>query len=159
MARQPTISQDDINQICTSIAGSGETPTLSTIRERLGGTGSFSTIQPLLKNWKETSKENADLPPIPEKMEEMALYSVNELWKFGVKLNRKETANLKTLHNKESEDLNKQLTEALAMLDKEIEENEKSTTHNQKLMKENEELKSKYAHLSGRIEEMQKTKN
>jgi hypothetical protein len=143
MARKKSITQDDINQICTIIIDEGEEPTLLTIRERLGGTGSYTTIQPFLKNWKEANKENTILPPLPEKMKGMAIYSVNELWKFAAGLNKRETANLKALHDKELEDLNKQLTDTLKLLYKATIKNEKLTLANQRLAKENRELESK----------------
>ena len=156
MARKKSITQEHVNQICTTIAGEGEEPTLSTVRERLGGKGSFATIQPLLKNWKEESKENADLPPIPEKMEEIAQFAVNECWKFAVKLHRKESSSLKDLHNKELQESSIQLNESLAILDKETEKNEKLNLLNQELNKENKELETKIAHAQGRIQEMEK---
>lgn len=156
MARKKTISQDDINRICTSIVSLGEIPTLTTVRERLGGTGSFATIQPLLKNWKETSRENADLPPTPEKMEEIASYAASECWKFTVKLNRRENANLKGLYKKDLKESNDQIKDSLKLLDKTTAKNEKLTISNQKLLKEIKTLENKYSRSLGRIEEIEK---
>jgi hypothetical protein len=51
MAR-PGISYSDVVASAEKVAGSGKNPTVDNVREALGGTGSKTTIAPLLKRWK-----------------------------------------------------------------------------------------------------------
>ncbi len=58
MTRQkPPITQDDVSKACIEIVGLGKRPTLDLIRKRLGHRGSFATIQPFLKCWKDENKD------------------------------------------------------------------------------------------------------
>ncbi|GAA6170027.1 DNA-binding protein [Sessilibacter corallicola] len=63
MAR-PGVSFFDVSKAATAIVDQGFTPTVDRVREILG-TGSKSTISPLLKQWKESNshqKDNGELP-------------------------------------------------------------------------------------------------
>jgi len=51
MAR-PGILYSDVARAATQLAAAGTNPTVDGVREALGGTGSKSTIAPLLKRWK-----------------------------------------------------------------------------------------------------------
>lgn len=68
MAR-PGITYYELSQVAAKLAASGKNPTVDTVREALGGTGSKSTIAPLLKRWKAEHQEqvasaSVDLPPV-----------------------------------------------------------------------------------------------
>ncbi len=62
MTRQKPITQDDVSRFCVEIVSIGKVPTLDLVRKRLGHRGSFSTIQPFLKFWRD---ENKDTSPPP----------------------------------------------------------------------------------------------
>jgi hypothetical protein len=55
--------QDRIIELCNKMAEDGIKPTLDRIREELGS-GSFSTINPILKQWKENRLSNHSIEPI-----------------------------------------------------------------------------------------------
>lgn len=75
--------KDKIFNICDTLTDLGIKPTLESVREKLGG-GSFSTINPILKEWKEsqTSKPTASvsIPPEAAKAVEQATALV---WKLA----------------------------------------------------------------------------
>lgn len=56
MAR-PGILYSDVARAAARLAGAGTNPTVDGVREALGGTGSKSTIAPLLKRWKTEQQE------------------------------------------------------------------------------------------------------
>ncbi|HET8701463.1 MAG TPA: DNA-binding protein, partial [Nitrococcus sp.] len=56
MAR-PGITYTQVADAASRLAAAGKNPTIDGIREALGGTGSKSTIAPLLKRWKATHQE------------------------------------------------------------------------------------------------------
>jgi hypothetical protein len=55
--------QDRIIELCNKMAAEGIKPTLDRIRDELGS-GSFSTINPILKQWKENRLSNHNVEPI-----------------------------------------------------------------------------------------------
>jgi hypothetical protein len=57
------ITYKQVAQAATSITARGEDPTLKSIRDELGGEGSFTTISKFLKQW---HTEQADKEPDPE---------------------------------------------------------------------------------------------
>jgi len=67
MAR-PGILYSDVAKAAAKLVEGGMNPTVDSVREALGGTGSKSTIAPLLKRWKaehqgEIAQAEAGLPP------------------------------------------------------------------------------------------------
>lgn len=58
MAR-PGILYVQVADAATRLAAAGKNPTIDSVREALGGTGSKSTIAPLLKRWKAAHQETA----------------------------------------------------------------------------------------------------
>jgi predicted nucleic acid-binding Zn-ribbon protein len=65
MAKPAGITQDDIIRTAEALDADGKKPTMALIRDQIGG--SFSTIGPVLKEWKESRKVVAavvlDVPP------------------------------------------------------------------------------------------------
>lgn len=62
------ILYSDVAKAAAKLAADGKNPTVDSVREALGGTGSKSTIAPLLKRWKTEHQEQvvqaeAGLPP------------------------------------------------------------------------------------------------
>lgn len=52
------ISYVDVSQAADKLVAEGKNPTVDSVREELGSTGSKSTIAPLLKRWKAEHQEN-----------------------------------------------------------------------------------------------------
>ena len=48
----------DVKQAAAKLLALGKNPTVDSVREELGSTGSKSTIAPLLKRWKAEQQEN-----------------------------------------------------------------------------------------------------
>lgn len=51
------ITYADVEQAASNLAADGTNPTVDAVRAALGGTGSKSTIAPMLKHWKSTHRE------------------------------------------------------------------------------------------------------
>lgn len=63
--RTATITAEQVADACAAIAADGQEPTLRAVRDALG-TGSLTTIAPLLRAWKEQeAKAHAAPPPTP----------------------------------------------------------------------------------------------
>ncbi|NLP65534.1 DNA-binding protein [Paraburkholderia sacchari] len=62
MAREPSISQDQVSRVAEAIRLEGKKPTAREVRDRLG-TGSFSTILKLMKAWDDSQVKPAE-PPV-----------------------------------------------------------------------------------------------
>ena len=74
--------QKRIIEICDKLAEQGIKPTLEKVRTELGG-GSFSTINPVLKQWKE-SRESNDSPvtiELPNEITAIGLKAAGMIWK------------------------------------------------------------------------------
>ena len=74
--------QKRIIEICDRLAEQGIKPTLEKVRTELGG-GSFSTINPVLKQWKE-SRESNDSPAtidLPTEITAIGLKAAGMIWK------------------------------------------------------------------------------
>lgn len=74
------ITQDQIREAAAQIAETGETPTLAAIRDRIGG--SYTTISPVLREWKAQQHAN-DAPiadPVPESVSNRLASVAAELW-------------------------------------------------------------------------------
>jgi len=74
--------QKRIIEICDRLAEQGIKPTLEKVRTELGG-GSFSTINPVLKQWKE-SRESNDSPAtidLPNEITAIGLKAAGMIWK------------------------------------------------------------------------------
>lgn len=76
--------QKRIIEICDRLAEQGIKPTLEKVRTELGG-GSFSTINPVLKQWKE-SRESNDIPAtidLPSEITAIGLKAAGMIWKVA----------------------------------------------------------------------------
>ena len=75
--------KDRIFKACEEIQASGVKPTLERVREALGG-GSYTTINPLLKEWKDqqTSNQAEPLELPPEAMQAVS-QAAALIWKIA----------------------------------------------------------------------------
>lgn len=75
--------KDKIFAVCNSLTSKGIKPTLESVRKELGG-GSFSTINPILKEWKEsqTSKPMV-IAPIPPEAAKAVEQATSLIWSIA----------------------------------------------------------------------------
>lgn len=87
----------NIFQICDDLNEKGQKPTLDRVRQALGG-GSFTTIQPLLREWKDKrSEEPASSPAsVPDDIRAMLDALAAQIW---LKASVKAGENLKALRD------------------------------------------------------------
>lgn len=81
MAREAVATAAEVWRVAEEIAQAGGVPTVQAVRDRLGG-GSFSTLSPLLKQWKE-EREAAKAPPaveIPAEVAEVMREATARIW-------------------------------------------------------------------------------
>lgn len=74
--------QKRIFEICNQLSEQGIKPTLERVRNELGS-GSFSTINPILKQWKE-SRETPDISPsvdLPHEITAIGIKAAGMIWK------------------------------------------------------------------------------
>lgn len=76
---------DKIFKAADMLEAEGRPVTLAAIREALGS-GSFSTINPILQKWKARKISNSQLPPAPEDLANRMYHLTSELWNQAVQL-------------------------------------------------------------------------
>jgi chromosome segregation ATPase len=79
------ITEDKIIEAAEALAAAGKNPTQVTVREALGG-GSFATIGPALKRWKDGQREDHALAEIrvPEAVTERLVQLQGAVWQVAV---------------------------------------------------------------------------
>ena len=90
-----TADRQTIFEICNELDEKGQKPTLDRVRQMLGG-GSFSTIQPILKEWKERRAAEPATEPLvaPEDIRGLVESLAAQVWN---KAKVKASADLQTL--------------------------------------------------------------
>lgn len=81
----PSITKERIIETAEKLEAEGKNPTQVTVREALGG-GSFATIGPVLKAWKDAKKEDNELVEIqvPEAITERLEQLQGAVWQVAV---------------------------------------------------------------------------
>lgn len=74
--------QDKIFSICEALSKSGIKPTAEKVRDELGG-GSFSTISPIIKQWRENQCKAEPLPEIPPEAQNAVNHATAIIWKIA----------------------------------------------------------------------------
>jgi hypothetical protein len=78
------ITEQQVIEAAEGLAGSGQAVTVAAVRDALGGTGSYSTINPMLAKWREGSGGNrsgSDIPDMPETIGRAARAFWGAAWK------------------------------------------------------------------------------
>lgn len=78
----PPIAEELVFELCDALKREGEPVTNDAVRRRLGG-GSFITIAPLVRAWKEKEDQRYRISQfeIPDKVEEAAQLAAKEIWR------------------------------------------------------------------------------
>lgn len=74
--------QDQIFAICDRLNQSGTKPTAQKVREELGG-GSFSTISPIIKEWRDSQNKAENVREIPPEAHKAVNQAVAMIWKLA----------------------------------------------------------------------------
>lgn len=73
-------TQEQVNQIADTLAADGKRITVALVREALGG-GSYSTLSPLVKTWREAqASEAAAVDALPEEAEAAGAQATRTIW-------------------------------------------------------------------------------
>ena len=74
--------KEQVFLICDRLIQAGVKPTAQRVREELGG-GSFSTISPLLKEWRDSQGDKEAVPDIPPEAQKAVYQATALLWRFA----------------------------------------------------------------------------
>ncbi|WP_075882038.1 DNA-binding protein [Vreelandella massiliensis] len=131
------LTKEDIFNVAERLAAEGTNPTQTAVREALGG-GSFATIGPALKEWKDAQREDHALAEVvvPDALNERVEQMKAEAWKAAIsEAERRLSAERDALHEaQEAADAAVvEAQEAVTTLEREAEEREReiSTLKNQ----------------------------
>jgi chromosome segregation ATPase len=91
--RQP-VSREAVFATAQAITNEGETLTMAAIRERIGG--SFTTIGPLLKEWKRHAAQTSAQPELPKPVLEVMRQATASIWETANQLAREQVVQLQT---------------------------------------------------------------
>ena len=112
------ISREEIFAAADELAAAGERPTLEGIRKRTGG--SYTTISPVLNDWKARQAAQAApvRDPIPQAVQDKLLEVGGEIWRMAMELaNTRLAAELEALEKVRVE-LEAERTEAVELADR-----------------------------------------
>ncbi len=131
------VTKDDVFAACKSLLKDGANLTVANVREELG-TGSYTTLLPLIDSFKASFKETAEqaaaagsaLPALPGELSEQGSKFIQDIWwQATTKANKrleevstqfkKELADLKSQLDAKSEELSQALTD-ITRLEKEL---------------------------------------
>ena len=133
--------KDKIFSACDTLQAQGVKPTLERVREKLGG-GSFSSINPILKEWKEQQIRGGSRVAIELPAE--ALEAINQatqlIWKLAVDKNAELTHAMKQEFDGWLKEAVAEKEEALAEVSRLEQSAAKLTADHEKLTKENHAL-------------------
>jgi regulator of replication initiation timing len=74
--------KDQIFNICDTLQKAGINPTAEKVRVELGG-GSFSTISPIVKEWRASQTKAQTTPEIPAEAQNAAIQATAIIWKIA----------------------------------------------------------------------------
>jgi hypothetical protein len=118
-----TLTDNLIIEICEKLQSEGVNPTQNAVREALGG-GSFATIAPVIKKWREQQTENAELTTvaIPESVQTALSQLGGNLWKSAMSEAESRMTSERDAMAVARDELDKErsdYTDAIAILEKE----------------------------------------
>ena len=110
------ITEQQVIEAAEGLAGSGQAVTVAAVRDALGGTGSYSTINPLLAKWREGSgggRVGSDIPDMPETIGRAARAFWGAAWKEaqdGIQGEREALDAARRDMNRERQDMTAEIT-------------------------------------------------
>jgi hypothetical protein len=85
-----TLGKSTVFEACDALSARGLDVTLASVRAELGGRGSFSTLGPMVRAWKDERRvqQSAAPVPLPDGMTAQAARMVEGLWSSALSLAR-----------------------------------------------------------------------
>jgi len=77
-----TAMKDKIFNICETLKQSGINPTAEKVRNELGS-GSFTTISPIIREWRDTQSKTETVPEIPPEAQNAVTQATALIWKIA----------------------------------------------------------------------------
>lgn len=134
-----TITFETVSTAADNLVANGEKPTLASVRTALGG-GSYSTISPLLKQWREQQMIEKTSAPIiesaPEEVTEQAKNFGDKVWQVALELANARLATEREALEKTRLALEDERNEAAELSDSLAEELESMTAERDQLQQD-----------------------
>lgn len=134
--------EKQIFQICDRLAAQGVKPTLERVRNELGG-GSFSTINPILKQWKENKEaiEPATITDLPPEIAAIGQKAAMMIWKASNDQSNELIKAIKQEAEQHATQVNNERDEALGEINRLEAENERLSRRAEQQERELNELR------------------
>jgi len=115
-----TTTKEQVFAAAAELQAAGQKPTLEAIRQRLGG--SYTTLAPLLREWKAAQAVAADVPtpsePVPESITKRMEEAAREVWKAALDLANGRLTEERGAMEKARGELESERDEAVALADR-----------------------------------------
>lgn len=119
------VSKNDVFSACEQLLKSGGFVTIANVRKELG-TGSYSTLAPLVAEWKSTSEQSAtelkEIPGVPNELSELGQKFVADLWMESSLIVQRKIEELEKKHKDERDKLVSDLEAKTTELNQAIED-------------------------------------
>lgn len=153
MARAAKVTKDEVFQVADAIEQEGKEVTISAIRDRLGGVGSFTTIGSYRDEWRKMADAGAaDLPKMPDSIRNLG----PSVWRDAARTFKVEIQKLRQQASDDTQLLKQDLEEALSYARKLEDEGHEHQELLRSVHDELEEERSAKAKLEGRIFELER---
>ena len=91
----PRVTLEEVIKTATDLTREGVHPSVATVREALGGRGSFTTITKHLQTWREQSEETAANVELPEEVEAAYRHAAVAAWGEAYRIAHEEADRIK----------------------------------------------------------------
>lgn len=116
MGRELLVSEEDVRRCADELSAEAKTVSPRTVREALGGRGSFSTISKYLNVWKDNRP--AGVSPIPLEIPDSIQSSFNAIWRSALTEAHREAQVVRERAAEEVKDALNRLQEALSEVER-----------------------------------------
>ena len=129
------VTQEMVNSAAETIVQRGDKPTVEAVRRELGDFGSYSTLTRLLREWRESRKEEVPKHPPPELPEELVTPVLQSLRMTAFRLEEKATERITDIQ-KEAETKTREISDELRYATSEISRLEGMETENKTVIEQ-----------------------
>ena len=154
MSGRSGVSKSDVFYACEQLVKSGGIVTIANVRKELG-TGSYSTLAPLVAEWKNSSEQSAleakELPGVPGELSELGQKFVADLWMESSLIVQRKIEDLEKKHAEELAKLTSSLDAKTTELNQAIEDIKSMEQQCEELQQSQQELQTKTHQKDGEI--------
>ncbi|WGO96413.1 DNA-binding protein (plasmid) [Pseudomonas viciae] len=121
------LTKDAIWKVADELDAEGTKPTLAAVRKRLGGVGSFTTIQDVMSEWKQHKQQTSTpaIEPAPAALSEAVNAMASDIWNLARASAEQALESERQVLADEAAQLREQAAEAIALADSMNEELER----------------------------------